>query len=165
MLGTSPNAQRKGQAQCRGKTSEKAANTVVRNSASDWSILFTMLFSFYNHPQPLQVWADRTNLHPRKWNLHVDTGRRIKANIKGKENEKKGGPDPEVKKKEKEENMNLLGRGLKTGTIQVVPEESFCQIRWVRPRTNFIETMANRCPMTKAQPYKPTFYKLYCLGP
>ena len=48
---------------------------------------FTMLFSFYNHSQPLQVWADRTNLNPRKWSLHVDTRRWVNASIKGKENQ------------------------------------------------------------------------------
>ena len=42
----------------------------------------TILFSFYNHPQPLWVWADRTSISPGKLNLHVDVGGRIKASIK-----------------------------------------------------------------------------------
>ena len=33
-----------------------------------------MLFSFYNHPQPLWVWADGTSISPGKSNLHVDVG-------------------------------------------------------------------------------------------
>ena len=53
MLDTSQNTQRKGQTQYRGRTREKAANTVVQNLASDRPILLTMLFSFYNHPQSL----------------------------------------------------------------------------------------------------------------
>ena len=43
-----------------------------------------MLFSFYNHPQPLWVWADRASISPGKLNLHVDVERGVKANIKGK---------------------------------------------------------------------------------
>ena len=41
-----------------------------------------MFFNFYNHPQPLWVWADRTNISPRKLNLYVDVGGRVKASIK-----------------------------------------------------------------------------------
>ena len=41
-----------------------------------------MLFSFYNHPQPLWVWADGTSISSEKLNLHVDVGGRVKANIK-----------------------------------------------------------------------------------
>ena len=33
-----------------------------------------MLFSFYNHPQPLWVWADGTSINSGKSNLHVDVG-------------------------------------------------------------------------------------------
>ena len=47
-------------------------------------MLLIMLFSFYNHPQPLRVWIDRTYLHPRKKNLHVDTEREVKTSIKEK---------------------------------------------------------------------------------
>ena len=31
-----------------------------------------MLFSFYNHSQPLWVWAEKTNSSPKKRNLHMD---------------------------------------------------------------------------------------------
>ena len=41
-----------------------------------------MLFSFYNHPQPLWIWADGTSISPGKLNLHVDDGGRVNVNIK-----------------------------------------------------------------------------------
>ena len=61
------------------KDKGKAAITTIKYSALDRA----MLFSFYNHPQPLWVWADGTSISPGKLNLHVDVGRRVKANIKG----------------------------------------------------------------------------------
>ena len=60
------------------KDKGKAAITAIKYSAPDRA----MFFSFYNHPQPLWVWADRTSISPRKLNLHVDVGERVKANIK-----------------------------------------------------------------------------------
>ena len=48
----------------------KAAITAIEYSAPDRA----MLFSFYNHPQPLWVWADGTSIRPGKPNLHVDVG-------------------------------------------------------------------------------------------
>ena len=60
------------------KDKGKAAITAIEYSASDRAILF----SFYNHPQPLWVWADGTSISPGKLNLHVDVGGRVKANIK-----------------------------------------------------------------------------------
>ena len=62
------------------KDKRKAAITAIKYSALDR----TMLFSFYNHSQPLWVWADGTSISPGKLNLHVDVGRGVKANIKGK---------------------------------------------------------------------------------
>ena len=58
----------------------KATIIAIKYSASGKAILF----SFYNHPQPLWVWADGTSISPRKLNLHMDVGRRVKATIKGK---------------------------------------------------------------------------------
>ena len=52
------------------KDKGKAAITAIQYSAPDRIILF----SFYNHPQPLWVWADGTNISPGKSNLHVDAG-------------------------------------------------------------------------------------------
>ena len=57
----------------------KAAITAIKYFAPDRA----MLFSFYNHPQPLWVWADKTSIGPLKLNLHVDVRERKKANIKG----------------------------------------------------------------------------------
>ena len=62
------------------KDKEKAVITAIKYSAPDRA----MLFNFYNHPQPLWVWADRTSISPRKLSLHVDVGERIKASIKRK---------------------------------------------------------------------------------
>ena len=61
------------------KDKGKAAITAIKYSAPDRA----MLFSFYNHSQPLWVWADRTSISSRKLNLHVDVGGRGKASIKG----------------------------------------------------------------------------------
>ena len=70
------------------KDKGKAAIIAIKYSAPDRA----MLFSFYNHPQPLWVWADRTSINPRKLNLHVDIRGRGKASIKGGgSNQKRGG--------------------------------------------------------------------------
>ena len=53
------------------KDKGKATITAIKYSAPDR----VMLFSFYNHPQPLWVWADETSISPEKLNLHVDVGR------------------------------------------------------------------------------------------
>ena len=50
------------------KDKGKVAITAIEYFAPDR----TMLFSFYNHLQPLWVWADGTSISPRKSNLHVD---------------------------------------------------------------------------------------------
>ena len=61
------------------KDKEKVVITAIKYSAPDRA----MLFSFYNHPQPLWVWADGTSISPGKLNLHMDARGRVKANIKG----------------------------------------------------------------------------------
>ena len=61
------------------KDKGKTAITAIKYSASDRAILF----SFYNHPQPLWVWADRTSISPRKLDLHVGAEGRVKVSIKG----------------------------------------------------------------------------------
>ena len=50
------------------KDKGKAAIIAIKYSAPDRAILF----SFYNHPQLLWVWADKTSISPKKRNLHVD---------------------------------------------------------------------------------------------
>ena len=70
------------------KDKGRATITAIKYSAPDRVIFF----SFYNHPQLLWVWVDRTSISPRKLNLHVDVGGRLKASIKGEGNKpKKGG--------------------------------------------------------------------------
>ena len=61
------------------KDKRSTAITAIKYSALDKAILF----SFYDHPQPLWVWADGTSINPGKLNLHVDVGRGVKANMKG----------------------------------------------------------------------------------
>ena len=78
------------------KDKGKAAITAIKYSALDRAIIF----SFYNHPQPPWVWANWTSISPGKLNLHMDIGRRVKANIKKEvRNPKKGtgkkGQEPE----------------------------------------------------------------------
>ena len=71
------------------KDKGRATITAIKYSAPDRA----MLFSFYNHSQPLWVWADRTSINPRKLNLHVDVERRVKASIKRKEKQFREGGD------------------------------------------------------------------------
>ena len=52
------------------KDKGKAVITAIEYSVPDRAILF----SFYNHPQPLWVWADGTSISPGKSNIHVDIG-------------------------------------------------------------------------------------------
>ena len=69
------------------KDKGKVTITAIKYFALDRA----MLFSFYNHSQPLWVWADRTSINPRKLNLHVDVGGRLKASIKRRRKQAKGG--------------------------------------------------------------------------
>ena len=69
------------------KDKEKATITAIKYSAPDRA----MLFSFYNHSQPLWIWADRTSISPRKLNLHVDVGGRVKASIKRRRKQSRKG--------------------------------------------------------------------------
>ena len=67
------------------KNKGKTAITAIKYSAPDRA----MLFSFYNHPQPLWVWADKTSISPINLYLHVNVREREKTSIKG------GGSSPE----------------------------------------------------------------------
>ena len=70
------------------KDNGKTTITTVKCSALDRAILL----SFYNHFQPLWVWAYRTSTSPRKLNLHVDVRGRVKASIKrGRKQSRRGG--------------------------------------------------------------------------
>ena len=82
------------------KDKGKAAITAIEYSAPDK----TMLFSFYNHPQPLWVWADRTSISPGKSNLHVDVRWGVQANIKGEVS------NPKRRLRKKAKNQSLPDR-------------------------------------------------------
>ena len=82
------------------KSKGKTVITVIKYSAPDRA----MLFSFYNLPQPLWVWADGTSAGPIKLNLHVDVGGREKASIKG------GRSSPEKGTGTRSKNRSHLGR-------------------------------------------------------
>ena len=88
------------------KDKGKAVITAIKYSAPDRA----MFFSFYNHPQPLWVWADGTSISPEKLNLHVDVGKGVKANIKGEvrspeEEAGKKGQEPEPPRSYQEERL------------------------------------------------------------
>ena len=93
-----------------------------------------MLFSFYNHPQPLWVWANRTSISPRKLNLHVDIGGRVKASIKG-----------EVSNLEK----GLGEKRSRTRASQAVPRRKTYWANMVHLGASTMKTMTNYCPVTK----------------
>ena len=112
------------------KNKGKAAITVIKYSAPDRA----MLFGFYNHIQPLWVWANGTSTNPIKLNLHVDMERREKASIKG------GRSSPE----------RGLGPGPRTGATQAVPRRKSSWISSVHLRAIIRNTMTNDCPFTKA---------------
>ena len=134
------------------KDKGKAVITAIKYSAPDRA----MLFSFYNHPQPLWVWANGTSISPRKLNLHVDVGERVKASIKRKERQfrKRGGdkssPRPWSPKKENNKDMKLLGRGLRIKATQGISEKSIVRYARFTLVQIVIETMTNHCPVTKA---------------
>ena len=83
------------------KDKGKATITAIKYSAPDRA----MLFSFYNYPQPLWVWADGTSISSGKLNLHIDVGGRVKANIKREVSNLKRGAG-----KKKAKNQSLPGR-------------------------------------------------------
>ena len=60
------------------KDKGKTVITTIKYYAPDKA----MFFSFYNHPQPLWIWADGTSISFEKLNLHVDVGGKVKADIK-----------------------------------------------------------------------------------
>ena len=119
------------------KNKGKAAITAIKYSAFDRAILF----SFYNHPQPLWVWVDGISTSPIKLNLHVDVREREKASIKG------GRSSPE----------RGLGPGPRIGATQAVPRRKSSWISSVHLCAIIMNTMTNDCPFAKAQPFSPLF--------
>ena len=111
------------------KDKEKATIIAIKYSAPDR----VMLYSFYNHSQPLWVWADRTNINPRKLNLHVDVGGRVKASIKRRRKQSKKG-----------------GGGPRTRASQVVSRRKSFWASTIHPCAITMNTMTNHSPVTKA---------------
>ena len=106
----------------------KAAITAIEYSAPDR----TMLFSFYNHPQPLWVRADGTSISPGKSNLHVDVGWGEQANIKGEASS----PERGAGKKGQEREPLKPSRGerlLERTWLNSVWTPRLTIIRWSRP--------------------------------
>ena len=112
------------------KDKGKVTITAIKYFAPDRAILFR----FYNHLQPLWVWADRTSISPRKLNLHVDAGGRVKASIKGE------GSSPE----------KGLGLGPRTRATQAVPRRKSSWASKVHLCAIITNTTTNGCPITKA---------------
>ena len=112
------------------KDKGKATITVIKYFAPNRAIPF----SFYNHLQPLWVWADRTSISPRKLNLHVDVGGRGKASIKGE------GSSPE----------RGLGPGPRTRATQAVLRRKSSWASTVHLCIIIMNTITNNCPRTKA---------------
>ena len=111
------------------KDKGKAAITAIKYSAPNK----VMLFSFYNHPQPLWVWADRTSISSRKLNLHVDVGGRVKASIKREVSNPERG----------------LGKRPRTRASQAVPRRKTFWANMVHLCASTMYPMTNHCPISK----------------
>ena len=77
------------------KNKRKAVISAIKDFAPDRAILS----SFYNHSQPLWVWADGISISSGKLILHVDVGGRVKANIKREVGNPKKGLGKKAKNK------------------------------------------------------------------
>ena len=119
----------------------KAAITTIKYSALDRA----MFFSFYNHPQPLWVWADGTSISLGKLNLHVDVGGRVKANIKREVS------NPEKRLGKKAKNQNLPGHA---------EEKDFLS----KHGSPLYEYHDHSLSGDHGLAFQPTLYKYYCLG-
>ena len=124
------------------KDKGKAAITAIKYSALDRA----MLFSFYNHSQPLWVWADGTSISPGKLDLHVDVGGRGQG---------------QYKRRSKRSRKRSWEKRPRTRASQTVSRRQTSRSNMVQFCMN---TTTNYRPVTKAQPFKPTLYKFYCLG-
>ena len=123
------------------KDKGNVAITAIKYSALNRA----MLFSFYNHPQPLWVWADGTSISPGKLNLHVDVGERIKASIKREVS------NPEKRLGKKAKNQSLPGHA---------EEKDFLSKHGSPPYEHHDHPLSGDQGLT----FQPTLYKYYCLG-
>ena len=126
------------------KDKGRATITAIKYSAPDRA----MLFSFYNHPQPLWVWADRISISLRKLNLHVDVGGRLKASIKGERSK----PKEEGGKKAKKQRLSVR-----------VEEKDFLD-KHGSPLCDYHERHDQPLPGDQDLTFQPILYKFYCLG-
>ena len=127
------------------KNKGKAAITAIKYSAPDRA----MLFSFYNHPQPLWVWADGTSISLMKLNLHVDAAGKEKASIKGgRSNPERGG----------------LRSGPRTGATQAVSRRKSSWISSVHLCMIIMNTMTNDCSSPKPN-FLAHSLQIHCIGP
>ena len=126
------------------KGQRKATITTIKYSVPDRA----MLFSFYNHSQPLWVWADGTSISPRKLNLHVDVGARIKASIKrrGKQSKRR------------------TGRRAKNQSLPCRAEEKTFLGKHSSPLCDYHEHHDQPLSGDQGLAFQPTLYKFYCLG-
>ena len=123
------------------KDKGNVAITAIKYSAPDRA----MFFSFYNHLQPLWVWADGTSISPGKLNLHVDVGGRVKANIKREVS------NPERRLGKKAKNQSLPGHA----------EEKDFLSKHGSPLYKYHDQLLSG---DQGLTFQPTLYKFYCLG-
>ena len=123
------------------KDKGKAAITAIKYFALNRA----MLFSFYNHLQPLWVWVDGTSISPGKLNLHMDVGGRVKANIKREVSNPEKGLGKKVK------NQSLPGH---------VEEKDFLS----KHGSPLYEYYDHPLSGDQGLTFQPTLYKYYCLG-
>ena len=126
------------------KDKGRATITAIKYSAPDRA----MLFSFYNHSQPLWVWADGTSISPEKLNLYVDIGERLKASIKGEGSK----PKKEAGKKAKKQSLSIRA------------EEKDFLGKHGSPLCNYHERHDQPLSGDQSLAFQPTLYKFYCLG-
>ena len=108
-----------------GRTRKKAANTVIRNSASDKPMPMPIHLS--SNSQLLQVWVDWTGLHPKSRNQHVDTKKgEWDTSIKGETNEDTWGGWPQRGGARKAKLAHVVFPvGTTTRTIHLCPDLTF----------------------------------------
>ena len=149
------------------KNKGKAAITAIKYSAPDRA----MLFSFYNHPQPLLVWADKTSISPIKLNLHVDIRGRGKASIKwGRSNPEKGGEDDVSSLRPLKPSIKGVIRTLNSSDeVQGLEPPRPCRGESLLRYAQFTPVRSSWTPwLTTVRSPRPSllahFLQIYCLG-
>ena len=107
-----------------------------------------MLFSLYNHSQPLWVWADGTSISTMNLNLRVDIQERVEASIKG------GRSNPGKR----------TGRGPRGGATQIASRRKSPWISSVHLCDRH-EHHDQQLSVHQSLAFQPTLYKFTVLGP